>query len=409
MVPLPEVAIADLNFRLKMLAANWGVAIADFFGVLVVQSASTVHIFDESGGLPKTLVIANVCNGLRTLISLLSFGAMYCYVCRLRGLWRAGLFLMTIPVAVAVNSLRIASLIIVADIWDAKTATGKYHDISGILIFVAAFLLMFGLERLVLWARRVVGRPAKVEPLFAKVRRDPADTEQWERLALAPHRVGGWAAAAVMLAVGAGAWWLGRPTAPPEETGQTVSKAVPMQLEFAGMRWQGWEDRLTEHELRVLETTANLCLYRHYRTGGRSEVPEMDLTVIFSPDNRKGTHPPDLCLEGNGQNITAKGDQHIGGIPERGEVDCRELITRTGSGAQLYYLYVYKCGERYTTSFVRQQATILVNGLLARDASGALVRVSTRVLGNDLEGARRRSVALMAAAIPHLDRALQGR
>jgi exosortase len=153
MVPLPEVTIAQLNFRLKMLAADWGVALANGLGVLVERNGN--QVFLEGG---KTLVIANVCNGLRTLISLLAFGTLYAYVCRLRGLWRLGLLAMTIPVAVASNSLRIVSLILVADAWDVRTATGWYHDTSGMLVFVLAFALMFGLERLVLWARQAAGR-----------------------------------------------------------------------------------------------------------------------------------------------------------------------------------------------------------------------------------------------------------
>jgi hypothetical protein len=47
-----------------------------------------------------------------------------------------------------------------------------------------------------------------------------------------------------------------------------------------------------------------------------------------------------------------------------------------------------------------------VNGLLHRNASGALIRVSTAVGDDDEEAARQRCAAMMAAAIPYLDKAL---
>jgi hypothetical protein len=89
---------------------------------------------------------------------------------------------MSVPVAIASNAVRILSLLVVADHWDVKTATGWYHDTSGLFIYPLAFLLMFGLERLVLWGRRAVGRPAEVRPLFDGARRDPDDEGQWPRL-----------------------------------------------------------------------------------------------------------------------------------------------------------------------------------------------------------------------------------
>jgi hypothetical protein len=66
---------------------------------------------------------------------------------------------------------------------------------------------------------------------------------------------------------------------------------------------------------------------------------------------------------------------------------------------------VYKCGREYTPSFWKQQFTIFANGLLHRNASGALIRVSTPV-GDDETAARRRCTMMLGAAIPYLDAAL---
>lgn len=394
MVPLPEVSIAQLNFRLKMVAADWGVRLANVIGIIAERSGN--QVFLEGG---KHLVIANVCNGLRTLISLLAFGAIYTYICKLRGVWRAGLFAMTVPVAVVSNSIRIVGLIVVADIWDTKTATGAFHDISGLMIYAVAFVCMFGLEQLVLGFRQWIGRPAEVLPLLHEVERGPDDADQWPQMIAAGTGPAGWTAAVLVLAVAAGAFWLSR-SVPPTWSGQVAAKTMPAELVIDGHTLQSYDMELDENTLTILETRDYLL--RRYVQPGAAPI---DFCVIFSQDNRKGTHPPDICLEGGaGQDIVAKGDVLVPGADGRAALPCREIVVQSGA-EKTYFLYTYRCGRSYTASFWRQQLTIFANSLLGRNTSGALIRVSTSA-GNDVADARRRSMALMAAAVPCMERAL---
>lgn len=393
MVPLPEVTISQLNFTLKMFAADWGVRLANFIGIVVVRSGN--HVFLEG---TKQLVVGNVCGGLRSLISVIAFGAIYAYVCRLRGFWRIGLFLMSVPVAVVSNSLRIVGLIVVTEIWDAETASGWFHDASGVLIFVLAYLMMFGLERLVLWIRKVAGRPAEVVPLFQGAVRGPEDEGQGGRLVRATRARPGWVAAGVVMLAAGGAWWFSR-SMPSVWSQQMAARAVPAELAVGGQAWVGYDVPLDERELIILETRD--YLNRRYVGPGR---PPVDFSVVFSQDNRKGTHPPDVCLEGAGSDIIAKRDVTVRGADTGRGIPCRELVV--GAGAQrLYVLYTYKCADTYTRSFWRQQFVIFLNGLLRRSASGALIRVSTPIV-DDLTAARRRAMQFLGVAMPYLHRGL---
>lgn len=394
MVPLPEVTVSNASFDLKMLAAAWGVWVANLIGIAAEQVGNRVLLTGD-----KELVIANVCNGLRTLISLVAFGALYTYVCQLQGLWRAGLFVASFAVAIISNALRIGSLIIVADIWDVKTATGWYHDISGILIFVVAVLFMFGIERFVLWARSAVGRPATVSPLVSDLRRGREDDQQTAQFFQAMGGRRGWVAATLVLASAAGAIWLNR-SIPQFWNEKTAKAALPASLEVAGKVMHSYDIPIDQQTKDILETGD--CLNRVYVAPGS---PEITLCIIFSRDNRKGTHPPDLCLSGSGDGIVAKADVTVSDVTGRPSVLCRELLVQSGP-RQHYYLYTYKCGDKYTNSFWKQQFTIFLNGLLNRDSSGALIRVSTNVV-TTVEEARSRSMQLLATAIPHLDRNLR--
>lgn len=389
MVPLPEVSIARLNFSLKVFAADWGVRLANGVGMIAERTGNRVFL---TGG--KSLVVANVCNGLRTLISLLAFGALYVYVCRLRGLWRVFLFAMTIPVAIVSNSLRIVSLILVADVWTVEAATGWYHDFSGLLIFILAFMLMFGIERAILGARKLLGKPADVRPLFEGVRRDATDEGQWGRMARSVGVRAGVPVGAVLIVVAGGAWWFHR-SVPSGLSQQMIRDAVPRQLVVNDLAFDSYEMKLDRQTLTILENPSYIS--RQY-VSSRSQP--IQLSLIYSQDNRKGTHPPDLCLEGSGEGIVAKRDVRIP-LPDLPAVPCRELLVQTGR-QRMIFLYTYKCGEQYTSSFIFQQWTILLNGLLDRNASGALVRVSTPVR-SDLELARQRCKAMMEQVLPHLN------
>jgi EpsI family protein len=394
MVPLPEVTISRANFELKMRAAGGGVWLANLVGVPAARSGNRVFLPGD-----KSLIIANVCNGLRTLISLLAFGAIYAYVCRLRGLWRIGLFALVIPVAVVSNAVRIVSLIVVAHVWSVQIATGWYHDASGVLIFVLAFLLMFGLERSILWLRRAVGRPARVRPLFAGQLRGREDAGQWGRMAAAAGSPRGTAAAAAVVLAAAGAWWMAQ-TAPLTLTQEKIRDAVPASLRVGGQTFVSTREMILDQQtLTVLENPS--YIYRRYRADGGRRI---DFCLIFSKDNRKGTHPPDLCLEGGGEAITWAADVAVAGAGRRSPVPCRELIVQTPRSKE-YFLYTYKCGRRYTRSFWVQQFTVFVNGLLRRNASGALIRVSAPAR-KDAGGAREACAQMLRAAIPYLDRNL---
>jgi EpsI family protein len=129
----------------------------------------------------------------------------------------------------------------------------------------------------------------------------------------------------------------------------------------------------------------------------------VDFCVIFSQDNRKGTHPPDLCLEGTGQDIVVVRDFALSSVQGRENIPCREIIVQAGREKH-YFIYTYKCGQSYTNSFWRQQMVIFANGLLHRNAAGALIRVSAKL--SELPDSRQEAREFLREAIPYLDRSL---
>jgi exosortase len=145
MVPLPDLTIYNLNFHLKIFAAEASTALVNALGIPAYLKGS--DIFLQAG---KHLTVEDACSGLRSLISLLAFATLFTFACKLRGYKRLLLLLSAIPIAVAANVVRIAVLTIVANNYTVALATpgGWVHDFMGFVVFVIAFCILFVLEEL---------------------------------------------------------------------------------------------------------------------------------------------------------------------------------------------------------------------------------------------------------------------
>jgi len=166
--------------------------------------------------------------------------------------------------------------------------------------------------------------------------------------------------------------------------------------------WTSTSMSFSETEMQILETRD--YVYRTYTNG--KDVP-VDLCVVFSEDNRKGTHPPDICLEGAGYRILSREVRTLASAAGEPLTLC-EIVTTgntgaAGEGAYYYFAYFYKCGERFTPSFYKQQMQIVWNGLTRRNAAGALIRFSTPMSSlADVDAARGRTERLLAATFPYI-------
>lgn len=170
--------------------------------------------------------------------------------------------------------------------------------------------------------------------------------------------------------------------------------AIPESIAEPGRVWSSVSMALSEREMDILET--HDYVYRTYMDGVGDPV---DLCVVFSGDNRKGTHPPDVCLEGGGSRIVAHFDRTVEVGPGQG-MRVRELVTSYG-GHMAYYCYFYKCGDSFTSSFYEQQWKIIWNGMRGRNSSGALIRYSTVMADmQSLGRARERVDGLIGATFP---------
>jgi exosortase len=94
-----------------------------------------------------TLEVAEACSGIRSLVSLLTLAIVLGYFSDPRGWVRTLVALSSVPVAIVTNGFRVAGTGIAAHQFGAAAAEGFFHEFSGWLVFVSAFMLMLAVQR----------------------------------------------------------------------------------------------------------------------------------------------------------------------------------------------------------------------------------------------------------------------
>lgn len=158
MVPIPAILFNQIAFPLQLFASQVGQTALGALGIPVLREGNVIVLAHA------TLEVAEACSGIRSLISLLTLGLTYGYFVDPRGSVRAVIALASIPIAVLVNGARVAGTGVAAHYYGSQAAEGFFHTFSGWLVFLVAFLLVFGVAHLL---RRIAPPPFDVEPMRA--------------------------------------------------------------------------------------------------------------------------------------------------------------------------------------------------------------------------------------------------
>jgi len=89
-----------------------------------------------------SLIVENPCSGLRSLITLLALGSIFAYLLKASFIKRIGLFLLSIPIALLSNLIRVVLLSLGVYIYGSNITKSFFHDSSGYLVFAISFICL---------------------------------------------------------------------------------------------------------------------------------------------------------------------------------------------------------------------------------------------------------------------------
>ena len=151
MAPLPGPVLNDSTLRIQMMSTVVANKILHLLTFSTQMNGNVIEMENFS------LFVDVPCSGFKTLLALLTFSGAFAYLVDGSPLKRAGIFLLSLPLSLAINSVRIALIGVVGECISADAAH-KFHDYSGFITLILGFIVLFSLAK-VLGCRKFAGWP----------------------------------------------------------------------------------------------------------------------------------------------------------------------------------------------------------------------------------------------------------
>jgi exosortase len=145
MIPIPGIIYYSATMPMQLFSSKAAYGLLQLVGIPATRAGNIINLPNYS------LEVAEACSGLRSLVTLLALGAIYARL-TLPGVWRpALLFVITVPIAICANIFRIFITGIGAHLISPKVAESFLHEISGIMVFLIALVMIIFVGKLLKW------------------------------------------------------------------------------------------------------------------------------------------------------------------------------------------------------------------------------------------------------------------
>jgi len=146
LIPLPSYITSMATLSLQLEISKISQWIVQWLAVPVYREGNVIFIPQ------KAMQVAEACSGMRSLLSLITLGALLGHFALTSKAAKIILVLSAIPIAILVNILRVVLLILFFHYFGIDLGEGSIHTIFGIMIFLISLTFLFATQRMLsLW------------------------------------------------------------------------------------------------------------------------------------------------------------------------------------------------------------------------------------------------------------------
>ncbi len=392
MLPLPGMLYYQVSTLLQLISSELGVWFLQMAGVPVYLEGNIIDL-----GVLK-LHVAEACSGLRYLFPILSFSYIFAFLYQGPTWHKVVLLLAAAPIAVFMNSVRIAIAGILVQQFGIEWLEGFTHFFEGWIIFMFSILILIGAA----WVMLLLN-PRKMRLTEALDLELDGILPQIKRLQFVRPFPALITATLVMVAASAVL-----PSLP--QRGVIAPDRVPFTLfpkTLGGWSQFGAEQRFSPDVERGLSADD----YHAVQFSRAPDEPRLDFFSAWYRDlSEDGVqHTPEICLPGAGWEIAeVKRVDLSGDLGLDNAFRVNRVILQKGEERMLVYYWFTHMG-RAIPSNAGAKISVLTRGVFASRLDGAILRIISPISEDHPEAeAEALMLDLLRSTLPHMPRFIPG-
>src|ERR1051326_7325552 len=180
-IPIPAIIFNKIAFPLQLFASRCAVWSMQTLGIPVLRQGNVIELKPLNSFATKKLEVVEACSGIRSLMTLITLAVVFAYFTyprsddssgpsgrmRTYGIVRTSIIVLSaVPIAILTNAARVSGTGILSHYYGTGVADGFFHEFSGWVVYVVAFLILFGigwiLDRFKPRQRSTINKPSKI-------------------------------------------------------------------------------------------------------------------------------------------------------------------------------------------------------------------------------------------------------
>lgn len=162
-MPIPAIVFNKIAFPLQLFASRCAVWSMSMLGIPVLRQGNIIELKPLNSFDTKKLEVVEACSGIRSLMTLMTLAVVFAYFThtpsgdppssgkrfgwlRSYWFWRSAIIVVSaVPIAILTNAFRVSGTGVLAHYYGTAVADGFFHSFSGWAIYIAAFIMLFGI------------------------------------------------------------------------------------------------------------------------------------------------------------------------------------------------------------------------------------------------------------------------